>query len=244
MGIFADTIKVVRSNIFKSILKNGDYSVKTLSFSKKIIVDLPSDEEASFDGSADITTGTKGVLPLTKGGTGATEAGEARKKLGTVYCGRHSDKRDVGMGSSEDYMWMSFYDTSSGKSEDLNYMQMFADRTVFKNPVKAQQAVEINDQNIGVDYVTLFDTGVYLVDISFGVHRYNSIILVYDMTKKTRGNTVTVPANTNDLYYVETKYEPSTVESHVGKVSLQVHKHGGSSEAPPKIHAIYQLFKI
>ncbi|MCM1217877.1 MAG: hypothetical protein NC548_25595 [Lachnospiraceae bacterium] len=62
---------------------NADTATK-LKTARDIKVDLGSTAAKSFDGSANVTPGVSGTLPLANGGTGATTAANARTNLG-VY---------------------------------------------------------------------------------------------------------------------------------------------------------------
>lgn len=53
-----------------------------LATPREIKVDLTVTEFAKFNGQQDIVTGVAGILPISKGGTGATTAAEARVNLG------------------------------------------------------------------------------------------------------------------------------------------------------------------
>lgn len=57
-------------------------SAVRLKTARNIIASLDSTTAGSFDGSAAVTVGTQGTLPVTKGGTGATIASTARTNLG------------------------------------------------------------------------------------------------------------------------------------------------------------------
>ena len=57
-------------------------SAATLATARTLRTNLASTATASFDGSADITPGVTGTLPVTNGGTGATSATAARTALG------------------------------------------------------------------------------------------------------------------------------------------------------------------
>lgn len=113
----------------------------------------------------DILT-SKSPVTIAQGGTGATNASQARINLGTVYCGRHSDKRDVGMGSGENYMWMSFYDTSGSEVETLNYLQLYKTYTAFGKPVDVESGgtgattAEGARENLGIFLNPKIETGI------------------------------------------------------------------------------------
>lgn len=60
---------------------NADTATK-LKTGRTIRVNLGSTGEVTFDGSANVTPGVTGTLPVSSGGTGATTASGARKNLG------------------------------------------------------------------------------------------------------------------------------------------------------------------
>lgn len=59
-------------------------SAVKLSAARKVTVDLASESGADFDGSKAITPGVTGILPITHGGTGASNVEAAREKLGVI----------------------------------------------------------------------------------------------------------------------------------------------------------------
>lgn len=61
---------------------NTNGTIDKLTTARTIQTNLASTSTASFDGSADITPGVFGVLPIENGGTSATTAIEARNNLG------------------------------------------------------------------------------------------------------------------------------------------------------------------
>ncbi|WP_097458085.1 phage tail protein [Escherichia coli] len=63
-------------------LKGNADTATTLKTGRTIRVNLGSTGETTFDGSANVTPGVTGKLPLSSGGTGATTASEARTNLG------------------------------------------------------------------------------------------------------------------------------------------------------------------
>lgn len=67
-------------------------SAASLASAVTIITDLESTEAATFEGNADVEPGVKGTLPVSKGGTGATTAEDARANLGAASTGHtHSE---------------------------------------------------------------------------------------------------------------------------------------------------------
>lgn len=72
-----------------SVSGNAGTATK-LAKSRTIQTNLGSTNPASFDGSANITPGVTGTLPLTNGGTGGTTADEARTNLGATKIYRSS----------------------------------------------------------------------------------------------------------------------------------------------------------
>ncbi len=65
------------------IIGNAGTATK-LQTARNITVNLASANAASFDGSANVTPGVTGTLPVTRGGTGATTAAAARTALGAM----------------------------------------------------------------------------------------------------------------------------------------------------------------
>ena len=68
-------------NIYGNLKGNADTTTK-LATTRTIQTNLASTTSASFDGSANITPGVTGTLPIANGGTGATTASTARDNLG------------------------------------------------------------------------------------------------------------------------------------------------------------------
>ncbi|MCC8014809.1 MAG: tape measure protein, partial [Eubacterium sp.] len=64
-----------------SLTGNAD-TATALKTARTIQTNLASTSSVSFDGSANVTPGVTGVLPLTNGGTGASSAADARTSLG------------------------------------------------------------------------------------------------------------------------------------------------------------------
>ena len=66
---------------------------------RTITANLASSTAGSFDGSANITVGVTGTLPIANGGTGATTAAAARTALGCAPAYTYSTT-DLTAGSS------------------------------------------------------------------------------------------------------------------------------------------------
>lgn len=66
-------------------------SAAKLSTARALVVDLTSITPASFDGTVDATMGATGILPITKGGTGAGDAATARANLEAAASGSNGD---------------------------------------------------------------------------------------------------------------------------------------------------------
>ena len=74
-------------------------SATKLATARTITANLASSAAGSFDGSADITVGVTGTLPIANGGTGATTAAAARTALGCAPAYTYSTT-DLTAGSS------------------------------------------------------------------------------------------------------------------------------------------------
>lgn len=107
--IRADDTKVVFSsnnNLFATVthdgvakwLGNANTATK-LATARTITANLASSTAGSFDGSANITVGVTGTLPIANGGTGATTAAAARTALGCAPAYTYSTT-DLTAGSS------------------------------------------------------------------------------------------------------------------------------------------------
>lgn len=79
-------------------LGNANTATK-LATARTITANLASSAAGSFDGSADITVGVTGTLPIANGGTGATTAAAARTALGCAPAYTYSTT-DLTAGSS------------------------------------------------------------------------------------------------------------------------------------------------
>lgn len=80
-------------------LGNANTATK-LATARTITANLASSTAGSFDGSANITVGVTGTLPIAKGGTGATTAAAARTALGCAPAYTYSTT-DLTAGSSK-----------------------------------------------------------------------------------------------------------------------------------------------
>lgn len=72
----------IRATTFKGSLSGNAATATKLATARTIRTNLASTSAASFDGSANITPGVTGTLPIANGGTGATTASSARDNLG------------------------------------------------------------------------------------------------------------------------------------------------------------------
>ena len=72
----------IRATTFKGSLSGNAATATKLATARTIRTNLASTSAASFDGSANITPGVTGTLPIANGGTGATTASTARNNLG------------------------------------------------------------------------------------------------------------------------------------------------------------------
>lgn len=72
---------------FPTLNQNTTGSAATLTTSRTIQTDLASTSSASFNGSANITPGVTGVLPIANGGSGSSTAGGALTNMGIVHVG-------------------------------------------------------------------------------------------------------------------------------------------------------------
>lgn len=81
-------------------IANGNVNSATkLATARTITANLASSTAGSFDGSANITVGVTGTLPIANGGTGATTAAAARTALGCAPAYTYSTT-DLTAGSS------------------------------------------------------------------------------------------------------------------------------------------------
>lgn len=62
-----------------------------LKTARKVVIDLTSTTATTFDGTSDIKTGVDGILPVSSGGTAATDADSARLNLVAAKSGANGD---------------------------------------------------------------------------------------------------------------------------------------------------------
>ena len=75
----------IQSQLNEKLSTTGTAAAATvLATGRTFITNLASTSTATFNGSANITLGTTGTLPLTRGGTGATNASAARTAIGAA----------------------------------------------------------------------------------------------------------------------------------------------------------------
>lgn len=79
----ADSAKTAATATSATSAKSAETSAK-LTTPHKITVDVSSETVNTFDGSADLTTGITGAVPIKHGGTGATDAQAALAALGAA----------------------------------------------------------------------------------------------------------------------------------------------------------------
>lgn len=83
-----DTLGTTAMNWYEVLYNSGTWAISvsgsaaTLTTARTIQTNLASTTAASFNGSANITPGVTGTLPIANGGTGATTAAAARTALG------------------------------------------------------------------------------------------------------------------------------------------------------------------
>lgn len=74
----------IYATTFYGTLSGNASTATKLATARTIRTNLSSTTAPSFDGTANITPGVTGILPITNGGTGGTTAADARIKLGAV----------------------------------------------------------------------------------------------------------------------------------------------------------------
>lgn len=74
----------IYATTFYGTLSGNASTATQLETARTIRTNLSSTTAPSFDGTANITPGVTGILPITNGGTGGTTAADARIKLGAV----------------------------------------------------------------------------------------------------------------------------------------------------------------
>ena len=81
-NIYADTfVGALSGNATTATTATTATKANQLTTGRTITVSLSSSTAANFNGTANITTGVTGTLPISKGGTGATTAAAARSNL-------------------------------------------------------------------------------------------------------------------------------------------------------------------
>lgn len=97
----ADLMAATKKYVDDSVVKwSGNANTATkLATARTITANLASSTAGSFDGSANITVGVTGTLPIANGGTGATTAAAARTALGCAPAYTYSTT-DLTAGSS------------------------------------------------------------------------------------------------------------------------------------------------
>ena len=90
--------KTFSSTITGSISGNAGTATK-LQNARTITVNLESTSGASFDGSANVTPGVAGVLPIANGGTGAATAAEALTSLGAAAASHNHSTANITSGT-------------------------------------------------------------------------------------------------------------------------------------------------
>ena len=94
-----------------------------------IQVNLASTSGAVFDGSADITPGVMGTLPVNHGGTGATSASSARSQLGVPPTNHATSSTTYGVANSASYGHIR----TAGMTASSGYAQMRKASTTITN---------------------------------------------------------------------------------------------------------------
>ena len=120
-------------------------SAKKLTTARTIRTNLASTSTASFDGSANVTPGVTGTLPIANGGTGATTAANARSNLGigssaTKSISSATNTRDavayIGTdGVMEIGPYIDFHLTEDGTEDYDVRMGITSSNTTFSKPV-------------------------------------------------------------------------------------------------------------
>lgn len=117
LGTFLTNLK--KNFLGKNAKASSAYIADTLSNSKSIHVNLVSTKAAEFNGSADITPGVTGTLPVANGGTGQTS-------LANVTVGAATK-------ATRDYNGNDISETYATKVEAICTIEKTASGYVFKN---------------------------------------------------------------------------------------------------------------
>ena len=71
-------------------------TANTLTTARTILVNLAATAASSFNGSANITPGVSGILPVARGGTGKSTGGTVGTSSGAVGCVWYSSSTSAG----------------------------------------------------------------------------------------------------------------------------------------------------
>ena len=100
---------------------------------RTIGINLASGEAASFDGSANINPGVYGVLPLSKGGLGATTPDGACANIGALRMVQFDTGHTTKGGINDISAWIGYRNADG--STTYNQMDLGKESTWFKQPV-------------------------------------------------------------------------------------------------------------
>ena len=96
-------------------------TIVTLTTPRSIRVDLGSTAAASFDGSANVTPGVSGVLPVANGGTGASSLPDLKEDLGLTTGGI---ELDLSPGPGSLVKWGGYYWIVVHKHSGILYLAL------------------------------------------------------------------------------------------------------------------------
>lgn len=173
MGLWGDLIKAVRSPVFKRELKTGDFQVKAaekLATKRSFVVNLESSAAVPFDGTGNIAPGVNGVLPVGRGGTGASKAGaQALSNIGlktkrlTITLNEGANYGEVSLGVNPSFCVATITGIKVSASQDFN--------TVGTNAYGTTQFATV--------YVARKTAGTYIVVQSDKSARYYQVDVMY-----------------------------------------------------------------